>query len=181
MTRDRGMVMILVHKSRKIKLFPQDKNYLLKEAMFVQKDDLLHHLVNTVKEYYQKVHNPLGLIDDTITKITNSKISVKKLSEFYDDLAGIYRYKHGYNQLEINFDGIDHFEKFKLEWNKKFKEWILDFCAYKPFLKAVLEVSIFYPEHQKAELANSRFKVILAHFFELKVYKYKGINEFKVA
>ena len=173
--------MILVHQSRKNILFPQDKNYLLKEAMFVQKDDLLHHLVNTVKEYYQKVHNPLGLIDDTITKITNSQISVKKLSEFYDDLAGIYRYKYGYNQLEINFDGIDHFEKFKLEWNNKFKQWILNFCTYKPFLKAVLEAAIFYPEHQKAELASSRFKVILAHFFELKVYKYKGINEFRVA
>lgn len=163
------------------KLFPLDKNYILKEAQLSAKQYLLDRLVQEVKSSYLLYCNPLGLEDDTILKIRNyKKYDTSLLEEFYDNLAGIYRYKFGSNQLEFLFDGKDHFEKYQEEWAEMFMEWIRSFCKEENFLKAILEVTIFYPEGRKALLAGNRLKTFITQQLYIKVYKYRGIVPLKI-
>ncbi|MEQ9165780.1 MAG: hypothetical protein RLO12_05965, partial [Fulvivirga sp.] len=56
-----------------------------------------------------------------------------------------------------------------------FKSWLIDFCLKPNFLRAVLELTVFYPEGRKSELAENRMKAFINQHFELKIYKYKGI------
>lgn len=164
------------------KLFPLDKNYILKEAQLVCKETLLDTLVEKVKEAYLLFCNPLGLEDDTILKIKNSKkVSTVLLEDFYEHLAGIYRFKYGSNQLEFLFDGRNHFEKYQDDWSDAFLVWISNFCQEESFLKAILEVTIFYPQDRKALLAGNRLKAFVSQQFYLKVYKYRGIVTLNVA
>ncbi len=121
-------------------------------------------------------------MDDTTIKIVQSKnYKLDHLLEFYHDLAAIYRFKAGDNQLEFLFDGSTHYEVFTKEWVECFQEWVMEFCKHRSFLKAVFEAAILYPEDRKALLAGNRFKVFLAQFFNLKVYKYRGILEVNAA
>ena len=91
------------------RLFISDKNYLLKEAQFSQKNYLLQKLIRSVKRIYMEDCNPLGIMDDTILKLKDSKaFGVEFLDRFYFELAGIYRFKYGENQLEFLFDGVSH-------------------------------------------------------------------------
>jgi len=164
------------------KLFPLDKNFILKEAQVACKESLLLALVEEVKQQYFQNCNPLGLEDDPILTIKNCKeYKTDLLVEFYDHLAGIYRYKYGSNQLELLFDGRDHFEKYQEDWTSTFMEWIMNFCKEDNFLKAVLEVTIFYPSDRKALLAGNRLKTFISHQFEMKVYKFRGIIPLKKA
>lgn len=163
------------------KLFPLDKNYILKEAQLSAKQYLLNRLVQEVKSSYLLFCNPLGLEDDTVLKIKNYKtFDTSHLEELYENLAGIYRYKFGSNQLEFLFDGKDHFEKYQEEWSEMFMEWVKNFCKEENFLKAILEVTIFYPKGRKALLAGNRLKAFIAQHLYIKVYKYKGIVPLKV-
>lgn len=164
------------------KLFPLDKNYILKEAQSASEEELLIKLVKEVKSSYLHYCNPLGLEDDTVLKIKNyEKINTSRLREFYEHLAGIYRYKFGSNQLEFLFDGRDHFEKYQEEWSEAFMEWVKGFCKEENFLKAILEVTIFYPEGRKALLAGNRLKIYISQQLYIKVYKYKGIVPLKIS
>lgn len=158
------------------KLFPLDKNYILKEAQLTCRSSLLNNLVNEVKRCYLQFCNPLGLEDDTIIKIKNChQFNTQLLEELYEHLAGIYRFKFGSNQLEFLFDGKDHYEKYQEEWSETFMDWISGFCREENFLKAVLEVTVFYPKDRKALLAENRLKAFISQQFYIKVYKYKGI------
>lgn len=158
------------------KLFPLDKNYLLKEAQLGCEEALLGALVEKVKEAYLLYCNPLGLEDDAVLKIKNSKhVDTSLLEDFYEHLAGIYRYKYGSNQLEFLFDGRSHLEKYQDDWSASFLTWVDDFCQEENFLKAILEVTIFYPQDRKALLAGNRLKAFISQQFFLKVYKYRGI------
>ncbi|MEM9856226.1 MAG: hypothetical protein AAF843_02655 [Bacteroidota bacterium] len=164
------------------KLFPFDKNYILEKAQLDQEEYLTLYLINFVKAYYQEHSNPLGLVDNTVSQIIAHKTEyTKRLSEFYFHLAGIYRYKHGQNQLEFLFDGQDHYEKYVQDWKCTFKEWMFEFCAKPNFVRAVLELTVFYPEGRKSELAETRMKTFIQQRFDLKVYKYRGIVPMKVA
>lgn len=164
------------------KLFPLDKNSILKEAQLIQRTKLLNFLVKEAVNTYLKFHNPLGLVDDTIRRIhACNKYEISHLYEFYFDLCGIYRFKTGDNQLEIIWDGVPHFEKYTKDWEKAFKDWIRDFCKYRNFLKAILEAAIFHHGKEKALRTGNRFKVFLGNYFQLKVYKYKGIQEYNAA
>ena len=164
------------------KLFPGDKNYILREVQEDQKDELLFFLVEYVKDFYLNIHNPLGLIDKTILKIKNSKdYPLAPLSEFYYDLAAIYRYQYGEVQLEFIFDGRSQEEKYTSEWHAYFKNSIKEYCYNIHFLKAVLEISVFHPKHRIAHLAGNRMKYFIEQHFELKVYKHKGIQKRKAS
>ena len=164
------------------KLFPYDKNYILKEAQFRTKNYLLRYMIEKVKEYYFMYHNPLGLEDDTILKIKSVKrYDLRLFEEFYQFLAGVYRFKEGNNQLTINFDGKSHYEKYSDEWTDAFKEWIDCFARHENFLKAVLEMSIFYVKDRKGFLAFNRLKLFLVNFFNIKLYKSKGLVPADVA
>lgn len=162
------------------KLFPLDKNYILQEAQAASKPYLLNALVEKVKACYLRYCNPLGLEDDTVLKIKNCiDYDTHLLADFYEHLAGIYRFKYGSNQLEFIFDGRSHLEKYQEEWEAAFMGWVLEFCSEENFLKAILEVTIFYPKGRKALLAGNRLKVFIAQQFYMKVYKRRGIVPLK--
>jgi hypothetical protein len=47
---------------------------------------------------------------------------------FYQNLAAVYRYKHGETQLEFVWDGRDHSQIYKSEWVASIQ------CVDNPFL-----------------------------------------------
>ncbi len=164
------------------KYFPFDKNYILEKAQLDQQEELIVYLVNYVKAYYLSNYNPLGLEDDTVIAIKDHPtVYTKRLTEFYRNLAGIYRFKYGQNQLELLFDGQDHYQKYVSDWETKYKAWLVAFCRRPNFVRAVLELTVFYPGERKSLLAENRMKAFIYQHFDLKVYKYKGIRAMKVA
>lgn len=170
-------LLLMVHR-----FFKFDKNYILKEAQEAAREELLQQMVAFVKQTYLIQNNPLGLVDDTVQAIQEAKRpQTKKLNDFYHILAGIYRFKHGSNQLELLFDGASHFEKYKQEWAIGFKEWYLLFCQKPTFIRAVLEVTVFYPQHRKGQLAEARMRAFLSQHFELRIHKRFGIRGNKTA
>lgn len=164
------------------RFFKFDKNYILKEAQEASREELLLQMVADVKQFYLQQNNPLGLIDDTVRTIQeSSNPGTKKLHDFYHVLAGIYRFKHSSNQLELLFDGASHFEKYQQEWKTAFREYYFFFCQKPSFIKAVLEVSIFYPKQRKGQLAEARMRSFLSQYFELRIHKRHGIKGSKTA
>jgi hypothetical protein len=164
------------------KLFPRDKNYILKEAQHQTSFRLLKILRDSVIDLYFEIYNPLRLRDDTTIAIeTNSEAPVENLLPFYYELAGIYRYKFGKNQLEFLFDGSSHFEKYSREWEETFFDWTRELGRHKPFIRAVLEATVLTHENMRVELIHQRLKWMVAQVFDVKVYKFKGVQELKVA
>lgn len=164
------------------KFFPLDKNYLLEEAQLALEDALLTQLVEKVKLHYQFIHNPLGLDDSFSRQIKNFETrNFKPLSGFYQNLAAVYRYKFGDNQLEFVWDGRDHQEKYQLEWTAAFEQWTDDFCKHELFLQAVLDLTVFLPENQHTDLVESRMNHFILKHFEVKFHKSRGIVQMKVA
>ncbi len=160
------------------RLFPSDKNHILMEVQTSKRNALLQELVNIVKDYYFQHFNPLGLIDDTILEIQKSKkLPFEAFNEFYHDMSTIYRFKHGEVQLEFLFDGSTHDEKYAKEWSAYFKQNVRAFCSSKLFMRAVLDISVFHDHDHTAQLAGMRLKYFLSNYFDLKVYKYRGVME----
>ena len=164
------------------KFFPLDKNYLLEQAQLSLQDELLTALIEQVKFEYQLRENPLGLEDSFWSKVKNFKATnLKPLEGFYLNLAGIYRYKYGQNQLEFSWDGRDHTEKYQEEWRAAFSSWTKGYCQQTLFLNAVLDLTVFLPENRKAQLAENRMNHFVLQQFEVKIHKSKGIVDMKVA
>ena len=164
------------------KFFPLDKNYLLEEAQLALQDVLLTQLIEAVKIQYELRHNPLGIIDSFSERVQKYKPkNVKPLHTFYQNLAGVYRYKFGDSQLEFVWDGRDHFEKYKIDWIETFTKWTSEFCKQELFINAVLDLSVFLPENRHADLAENRMNHFILKQFELKIHKSRGIVAMKVA
>lgn len=166
------------------KSFPRDKNYILEEAQLSLEQSLLQYLVDYVKVAYLMQFNPLGLDDDTSKKIEgHSALTYKHLHEFYLNLAGVYRFLYySDNQLEFIFDGRNDFEKYQEEWNNLFRKWTKNFCQHENFIKAVLELTVFYPEDYTPQMAGLRMSAFITKFFEVKIDPQKGIiSKSKVA
>lgn len=164
------------------KFFPLDKNYLLEEAQLSLQDHLLRLLVKKVKDEYLARHNPLGLMDELSMTIANYKANrLKPLYPFYQNIAAVYRYKFGENQLEFLWDGTDHLEKYQSDWATAFEKWTSKFCEHQQFIYAVLDLTVFLPQNRKAHLAENRMNSFITQFFELKIHKNRGIVEMKVA
>jgi hypothetical protein len=164
------------------KFFPLDKNYLLEEAQLFLQDSLLTQLVENVKTCHQQIHNPLDL-DDAFSrrlKDYHSK-NLKPLYSFYQNLAGVYRYKYGENQLEFTWDGRDHTDKYKEEWSEAFFTWTNGFCKHELFIQAVLDLTVFLPQNRKADLAENRMNHFALKHFDVKIHKSRGIVQLKVA
>lgn len=160
------------------KYFPFDKNYILQEAQTASRDTLLSSLIDTVKNCYQAYYNPLGLVDDTVQKLIDFQPSdIEFLHEFYDDLAGIYRYKYGEVQLEFLWDGSSHHEKYRKEWEEAFLKWVRDFCHQSVFIRAIFELTVFYTPLTRPELVQTRLKHFASNYFDLKIYHYRGITD----
>jgi len=164
------------------KFFPLDKNYLLEEAQLSLQDALLSQLIENVKQCYQQIHNPLGLDDAFSCQVKGFQVrNFKPLYTFYQNLAAIYRYKFGDNQLTFAWDGRDHGEIYKAEWMEAFEEWTDNFCKHELFLQAVLDLTVFLPDNRHAHLAESRMNHFILKHFDVKFHKSRGIVDMRVA
>lgn len=165
------------------KFFPRDKNYILEQAQFSVQQTLLQYLVDYVKVDYLLRSNPLGIADDTTRKIQgHNETEYEHLHEFYVNLAGVFRFKfYADNQLEFIFDGADDMEKYQVEWSNIFKSWTKEFCRHESFNRAVLELTVFYPEDYTPQMAGLRLSAFIGKFFDLKIDPQKGIIKKSVA
>lgn len=159
------------------KFFPLDKNYILEDAQLSLEKTLLQYLVDFVKVQYLLRHNPLGIADDMSKKIeSHSSADFRHLHEFYVNLMGIFRYRYyGDNQLTFLFDGKDDFKKYQGEWSLEFKKWVKEFCKHHNFLRAVLDLTVFYPADSPVLMADNRMNAFIAQYFEIKIHPQKGI------
>lgn len=164
------------------KFFPRDKNYILEQAQLSVEQSLLQYMVDFVKVEYLLKHNPLDIQDKAALKIKKHKSkNFTHLHEFYINLMGIFRFTfYSDNQLEFIFEQKDDFEKYQEEWSNQFKAWVKEFCRHQNFLRAVLDMTVFYPADSSAVLMiDSRMKTFISNFFELKIVPQKGIVKSK--
>lgn len=155
------------HQTVVRKFFPLDKNYLLEEAQLSLREALLTALLSRVKIEYEARYNPLGICDQYIQKIRNYDAKdMKALHGFYENLAGIYRYKFGENQLEFLWSGNEHSEKYKSEWTNFFNKQIQTFCKSELFIRAVLDLTVF---NNYSQLAENRMNNFILQTFEVKL------------
>lgn len=159
------------------KFFPLDKNYVLEQAQLAQQPALLEYLVDFVKVQYMLQYNSLGLVDETIQRIEKHQTSdYSKLNDLYVTLMGIFRFRnYQHNQLEFGFDGREPFDRYTDEWQSEFKTWTRELCRHKNFLLGVLELTVFYPQHDEAQFIGNRLNTFVTEFFELKIHPQKGI------
>ena len=159
------------------KWFLMDKNYILKESQIVLKEQLVFWTVNYAKNFYHQHHNPLGLLDDTVSQIKQARFTEYHLLEtFYAKLASVYRYKHGETQLQMLFDGATHYEKYKSDWLTTYKKWVNELFMEWLTLRAILEITVFTkPDEHQLHLINHRLQTYIEEYFEVRLYVYKGI------
>lgn len=159
------------------KFFPLDKNYVLEEAQLSLESSLLEYLVDFVKIEYLIRANPLGMMDDAAVKIQQHRgRDFRHLHEFYLNLMGLFRYKfYGDNQLEFIFGGKDAYRQYQEEWAIQFKEWAKAFCKHQNFLRAVLDLTVFYPADSPVLMVDNRMNVFISQFFEVRIHPQKGI------
>jgi hypothetical protein len=163
------------------KLFPLDKNYILRQAQFVMEEELLEQMVYELKRSYTFLYNPLQLMDETYAKILDTnEYPVERIRMIYRQLCGVYRYKHGDNQLELLFDGRSHFDKFKEEWEKNFIRYIQDLGQHEQYVKTMLRMTILFDTESRAEWSENHCKAFINQYFDLKVVKRQGELRLKV-
>jgi hypothetical protein len=165
------------------KFFPLDKNYVLEKAQLSLEQELLQYLVDYVKVEYLLKHNPLGIADETAQKIERHQSpDFRHLHEFYLTLMGIFRYTYyGDNQLTFIFDGKDDSQKYRNEWTAQFKKWTKEFCKHQNFLRAVLDLTVFYPVDSPFLMVDGRMPTFINQFFDVKIHPQKGILKKHVA
>jgi hypothetical protein len=160
------------------KFFPRDKNYILEQAQLSVKQSLLTYLVDFVKVEYLLKNNPLGIDDDFSRSIKeHSSTDYGHLREFYFSLMGIFRYEfYSDNQLVFDFEGREPFERYQEEWSIQFKKWTKEFCRHENFLRAVLDLTVFYPSDSVVLLMDTRMQTFITQFFGIKIHPQKGIS-----
>ncbi len=132
-----------------------------------------------VKGHHERIYNPLGLPDALTLRIRGYQLKetaerhqqLQALSTFYQNLAGVYRFKFGDNQLEFLWSGEEHLAKYRDEWTSFFYDQVNRFCQNPQFVRAVLDLTVFYPENQNAQLAESRMNAFMLQTFEVKMRK----------
>ena len=159
------------------KFFPLDKNYVLEKAQLSSEFPLLLYLVDFVKVEYLLRFNPLGVVDHMAEKIqSHQNTDFRHLREFYINLMGVFRFKYyGDNQLEFIFEGKDDFRKYEEEWTKQFKQWTKEFCKHHHFLRAVLDLTVFYPAESPVLMMDSRMNAFITQYFDVRIHPQKGI------
>lgn len=146
------------------KLFPTDKNYILKEVQADIKEKLLEVASSKAFENFQLRENPMGLIDGFISDLSGSTdIRYSFFSDGYDLLTHIYRLYYGQIQLEFLWDGRSHYEYYELEWTKKFIEWQDALASEKDYCRLILK-GAFLKDSPSNFLSESLERIILKHF-----------------
>jgi hypothetical protein len=159
------------------KFFPLDKNYILEKAQLSLENSLLSYLTDFAKVEYLMRCNPLGIMDEMAEKIKDHKTSdFRHLNEFYLICMGIFRYtRYADNQLVFLFDGTDDFKKYQEEWSVQFKVWTKEFCKHQNFLRAVLDLTVFYPTDSPVLMVDNRMNAFITQYFDIKIHPQKGI------
>ncbi|ERM83619.1 hypothetical protein P872_03065 [Rhodonellum psychrophilum GCM71 = DSM 17998] len=164
------------------KLFPLDKNYILRQAQTVLEDNLMDSMAFELKKSYTFLYNSLGLMDETYAQILDAYDFPKdRLRVIYCQLSGIYRYKYGSNQLELLFDGRSHFEKFQEDWSKQLMEWVKELGKHEQYVKTMLRMTLLFDTDSRAEWSENHCKAFINEYFDLKIIKRKGELKLKIA
>lgn len=160
------------------KFFPLDKNYILEEAQLSLRQPLLQHLVDFVKVEYLLRSNPLGIADDAVNKIRqHNGTDFRHLHDFYLVAMGIFRFTYyADNQLQFLFEGEDDFQKYQREWSVQFKIWVKEFCKHPNFIRAVLDLTVFYPADSAVLMVDNRMNTFISQYFDIKIHPQKGIQ-----
>lgn len=161
------------------KFFPLDKNYILEEAQLSLEFSLLQYLVDFVKVEYLLRCNPLGMMDAMASKIQeHDSTDYRHLHEFYVNLMGVFRYKYySDNQLEFIFEGKDACQHYQEEWTRQFRDWTKRFCKDNNFLRAVLDLTVFYPSDSPVLMVDNRMNAFISQYFEVRIHPQKGISK----
>jgi hypothetical protein len=164
------------------KLFPLDKNYILRQAQAAMEDQLLEAMVLELKRSYTLLYNPLGLMDSTYAQIVNTQNFPKEwIQVIYHQLSGIYRFKYGSNQLELLFDGRSHLDKYKEDWQEQCIAWVRELGRHESYVKTMLRMTVLFDSESRAEFSENRCKSFINEYFELKIVKRKGELKLKSA
>ncbi|WP_339755354.1 hypothetical protein [Algoriphagus aquimarinus] len=163
------------------KLFPLDKNYILRQAQSVLEEELIDRMIFELKRSYTSLYNPLQLMDTTYAQILDTfEFPRERARLIYRQLSGIYRYKHGDNQLEMLFDGRTHLEKFQEDWSAAFIAYVSELGVYEQYVKTMLRMTLLFDTESRAEWAENHCKAFINQHFELKVVKRHGELRLKV-
>lgn len=164
------------------KLFPLDKNYILRQAQATVQENLIGIMVEELRKSYTRMYNPLGLMDDTYLEImTNLDYPKDAIKIIYKQLAGIYRYKFGSNQLELLFDGKSHLEKYQEEWSDQLVKWIKEMGLCESYVKTMLRMTLLNNSETKAVFAENHCKSYINGFFQVKIIKRNGELKLRTA
>lgn len=164
------------------KLFPLDKNYILRQAQSILEEQMLEVMVFELKKSYTILYNPLMLMDETFAKILDTYEYPKdRIRVIYRQLCGIYRFKHRDNQLELLFDGRTHLEKFQEDWSRQFLEWVHGLGYHEQYVKTMLRMTLLFDTESRAEWSENHCKFFINGYFELKIIKRKGELKLKIA
>lgn len=164
------------------KLFPLDKNYILRQAQSVMEEVLLDRMVAELKASYTQVYNPLQLMDETYRSILEREAFPReRVQVIYRQLCGVYRYRHGENQLELLFDGRTHVEKFQEDWSEALVGYVQQLGQHEPYVKTMLRMTLLFDTDSRAEWAENHCKAFINQFFDLKVIKRQGELRLKVS
>lgn len=157
------------------KLFPLDKNYILRHAQSMLEEELIDRMVFELKRSYTKLYNPLLLMDTTYAQILDTfEFPRDRARLIYRQLSGIYRYKHGDNQLEMLFDGRTHLEKFQEDWSAALVNYVQELGIYEQYVRTMLRMTLLFDTDSRAEWAENHCKAFINHHFDLKVVKRQG-------
>ena len=163
------------------KLFPLDKNYILRHAQSVLEEEMIDRMVFELKRSYTFLYNPLRLMDQTYAQILDTyDFPRERARMIYRQLCGIYRYKHGDNQLELLFDGRTHFEKFQVDWSDALVGYAQELGIHEQYVKTMLRMTLLFDTETRAEWAENHCKAFINQYFELKVVKRQGELRLKV-
>jgi hypothetical protein len=157
------------------KLFPLDKNYILQQSQLAIEKEMLKLMVVELKNSFTLLFNPLKLQDDTYLRILQQNdFPVDHLLVIYKQLAGIYRFRYGSNQLELLFDGRSHFEKYQEDWSLCLKGWLERLGHQEAYVKTMLRMTLLYDSPSRALFAENRCKSLINEHFGLSIIKRKG-------
>lgn len=163
------------------KLFPLDKNYILRQAQSVLEEELIDRMVFELKRSYTSLYNPLQLMDVTYAQILDTfEFPRERVRLIYRQLCGIYRYKHGDNQLEMLFDGRTHLEKFQEDWSAALINYVRELGVYEQYVKTMLRMTLLFDTESRAEWAENHCKAFINQHFDLKVVKRQGELRLKI-
>ena len=164
------------------KLFPLDKNYILRQAQSILEEQMLEVMVFELKKSYTQLYNPLMLMDETFAKILDTyEYPKERLRMIYRQLCGIYRFKNKDNQLELLFDGRTHLEKFQEDWSTQLIGWVQELGYHEQYVKTMLRMTILFDTESRAEWSENHCKFFINEYFELKIIKRKGELKLKIA